>query len=387
MTVLYDKSQFYFNKRLFMLIFNTPFRNKNLLKSACCALLLTFSAPTSSLQAIFSEADITAMQGNVTTLQASVTQVAEQWSLLKETAETIVAHCLPMRPALRTFQSASGQALTTRFAVVLQQNQHDTADPYWASFLADSDSTTHWGATYREAQTASDTNTLEQHRLFLQLLNVQEFLLVDQKPTLAALHSAVQEMATANDNSTQGVVSRLLRCMVNHQLPSIVNALRTQNIGQDGNHDAAAAPRAAGNDDVTPEELAQIQDMIQARHGASFAQRQAEEDEEFQLALQTSALWAKQQAYLQGLDGNHPVASFANPEHARWAPPPGKDQEVMTTVRASSVAFGKKQARYAENEEKIIELVKQVSLREEEPVAPTPESTPPTSELNPEDPS
>lgn len=372
-----------------MLAFNTPFRNKNLLKSACCALLLAFSAPTNSLQAIFSEADIAAMQDSVTTLQTSVTQVAQQWPLLKETAATIVAHCLPMRPALSTFQSTSGQTLTTRFAVVLQQNQHDTADPYWASFLADSDSTPHWGATYREAQTASDTNTLEQHRLFLQLLDVQEFLLVDQKPTLAALHSAVQEMATANDNSTQGVVSRLLRCMVNHQLPSIVNALRTQNIGQDGNHDAAAAPRAAGNDDVTPEELAQIQDMIQARHGASFAQRQAEEAEKLDLALRMSALWAQQQAHLQGLVGRQPNTSFAKPEHARWAPAPDKEQEVMTTVCAASRRLSQTQAAdEAANEAAIMRLLLADSQQlTAEPVAPTPESTPPTSELNPEDPS
>ena len=220
------------------------------------------------------------MQGNVTTLQTSVTQVAEQWPLLKETAATIVAHCLPMRPSLRTFQSASGQTLVTLFAAVLQQNQHNTEDPSWASFLADSDNTPHWGATYREAQTASGANTLEQHRLFLQLLDVQELLLVDQKPTLAALHSAIQEMTVANDNSTQGVVSRLFRCMVNHQLPSIVNALRTQNIGQGGNHYAAATPFSAANNDVTPAELAQIQDMIQARHGDAFAQQPAAEGKE-----------------------------------------------------------------------------------------------------------
>lgn len=376
MTILYDKSQFYCNKDLFMLIFNTPFRKKTSLKSTCCALLLAFSVPTSSLQAIFSAEDIAAMQDNVTTLQTSVTQVAEQWPLLKETAATIVEHCLPTRPSLRTSQSANGQTLVTRFAVVLQQNQHNTADLDWASFLAGSDSTHSWGTTYRRANTVSEANTLEQHRLFLQLLDVQDLLFVDQKPTLAALHSAIQERATANDNSTQGVVSRLFRCMVTHQLPSIVNALRTQNIGQDGNHYAAAAPLAAANDDVTPEELAQIQEMIQARHGASFAQRQAAEDEELQLALQMSAMWEAQQA-------------FTNPEHARWAPQPGKDDEVVATVMASSVALQKKQARYAENDEAIMRLVKQASRRMEqpEPVAPSPERTPTTSGINSDNPS
>ncbi|MEH0002928.1 MAG: hypothetical protein V6Z78_05140 [Holosporaceae bacterium] len=344
-----------------MLTFLTPFRKKTSLKSTFCALLLAFSAPTNSLQAIFSAEDIVAMQDNVATLQTSVTQVAEQWPLLKETAETIVAHCLPTRPSLRTSQNANGQTLVTRFAVVLQQNQHNTADLDWASFLADGDSASRWGATYREAQTASATNTLEQHRLFLQLLDVQELLFVDQKPTLEALHSAVQEAIEVNDNSTQGVVSRLFRCMVTHQLPSIVNALRTQNIGQDGNHYAAATPFAAANDGVTPAELAQIQDMIQARHGTSFAQRQAAADEDLQLALSMSAMMSAS-------------STLINSEHARWAPAPGKEDEVMTTVLASSVALHQKQARYDENDEAIMQLVKQASLQmdQPEPVAPDP---------------
>ncbi|MGB1229783.1 MAG: hypothetical protein ACPG7U_01245 [Holosporaceae bacterium] len=357
-----------------MLTFLTPFRKKTSLKSTFCALLLAFSAPTNSLQAIFLAEDIVAMQDNITTLQTSVTQVAEQWPLLKETVETIVEHCLPMRPSLRTSQNANGQTLVTRFAVMLQQNQHNTEDLHWASFLANSDSTHSWGTTYRRANTVSAANTLEQHRLFLQLLDVQELLFVDQKPTLEALHSAVQEAIEVNDNSTQGVVSRLFRCMVTHQLPSIVNALRTQNIGQDGNHYAAATPFAAANDGVTPAELAQIQDMIQARHGTSFAQRPAAEDEELQRALRMSALWTQQQAHTQGLGGSQPNASFAKPEHASWAPAPGKEDEVMTTVIESSVALQKKQARYDENDEAIMRIVKQMSqqMDQPEPVAPDP---------------
>ena len=325
------------------------------------------------------------MQGNITTLQASVTQVAEQWSLLKQTAATIVEHCRPMRPALSTYHNLNGRALVTRFATVLHRNDHDLEDSYWKSFLAKNDTPCNWGAKYLHSETASGVSAIEQHRLFLQLLDVQDFLLVDQKPTLAALHNLVKEMVDVSDNSTQGVVSRLFGCIVTHQLPSIVGALRIQS-GQDGNHYAAAAPRAAANDDVTPEELAQIQAMIDARHGASFAQRQAEEDEELALALKMSAMWAQQQAHPQGLAGSQPSASFAKPEHARWAPEPDKDQEVMTTVMASSVAFGKKQARYAENDDAIMRIVKQMSLQmaEPEPVAPTPESTPPTSELTPE---
>ena len=62
------------------------------------------------------------------------------------------------------------------------------------------------------------------------------------------------------------------------------------------------------------------------------------------------------------------------PAHASWAPAPGKDDEVITTVMASSVALHKQQARYDENDEAIMQLVKQASLQmdQPEPVAPDP---------------
>ena len=115
--------------------------------------------------------------------------------------------------------------------------------------------------------------------------------------------------------------------------------------------------------------------MIDAHHGDSFAQRQAEEDE-LQRALRMSALWAQQQAHLQGLaDG---INIFAKPKPARWAPKPGKEDEVMITVCAASRRLSQTQAADdAANEEAIMRhpIVNSQQLTEE-PVAPSPESTP-----------
>lgn len=148
-----------------------------------------------------------------------------KWQNLQTLAGDIVVCCTSIAPSLEIFNNRSATLLKQDFARTLTGAGCNLDVAYWKSFLgADITNGNKWGQKYLN----NEGDTLQQHRLFVQLLDLQNCLLVDVQNTVGTLNTYVREMVEGTSDDVADVENRLMICMVMVQMPSIIDALAGQ---------------------------------------------------------------------------------------------------------------------------------------------------------------
>ena len=271
-----------------------------------------------------------------------------KWQNLQNLAGDIVVCCTPIAPSLGIFNNRSAALLKQDFARTLRKAGCNLSVAHWKSFLGTPIVN---GNTWGQKYLNDEGNTLQQHRLFAQLLDLQSCLLVDLQDTVGTLNTYVREMVDGESDDVADVENRLVICMVMVQMPSIIDALA----GQGATRPVTGLPTV--NATMSPTEQQDLQTALER----SLRNNHVREESDVAAAIQRS------------LASNAEDRDFRRQLTELFVDHEEQAALDMTRGKQLSIQSALEDKRFQSNLERALALSAQMA--EPEPFAPSPTQT------------